>query len=70
MLEQLLSLKANKAIGLDKISARLPKVPAHKIAPSVVRLLNLLVRAKSQHCLSQVIGLVFPTTAPVQSFLH
>ena len=41
MLEQLLSLKANKAIGLDKISARLAKIPAHKIAPSVVKLLNL-----------------------------
>ena len=41
VLEQLLSLKANKAIGLDKISARLAKIPAHKIAPSVVKLLNL-----------------------------
>ena len=44
MLEQLLSLKANKAIGLEKISARLLKISAHTIAPSVVKLLNLSIR--------------------------
>ena len=44
MLEQLLSLKVNKAIGLDKISARLLKISAHTIATSVVKLLNLLIR--------------------------
>ena len=44
VLEQLLSLKANKAIGLDKISARLLKISAHTIAPSVVKLLNLSTR--------------------------
>ena len=44
VLEQLLSLKANKAIGLDKISARLLKISAHTIAPSVVKLLNLSIR--------------------------
>ena len=44
VLEQLLSLKANKAIGLDKISARLLKTSAHTIAPSVVKLLNLSIR--------------------------
>lgn len=43
VLEQLLSLKANKAIGLDKISARLLKISAHTIAPSVVKLLNLSI---------------------------
>ena len=44
VLEQLLSLKANKAIGLDKISARLLKISAHTIAPSVAKLLNLSIR--------------------------
>ena len=43
VLEQLLSLKANKPIGLDKISARLLKISAHTIAPSVVKLLNLSI---------------------------
>ena len=42
--EKLLSLKTNKAIGLDKISARLLKISAHTIAPSVVKLLNLSIR--------------------------
>ena len=80
VLEQLLSLKANKAIGLDKISARLLKISAHTIAPSVVKLLNLSIRTsqfpklwnarKSRHCLSQVTGPTFPTTAPSQSSLH
>jgi len=44
VLEQLLSLKANKATGLNKISARLLKISAHEIAPSVVKLLNLSIR--------------------------
>ena len=38
VLEQLLLLKANKAIVLDNISARLLKNSAHTIAPSVVKL--------------------------------
>ena len=44
VLEQLLLLKANKAIVLDNISARLLKNSAHTIAPSVVKLLNLSIR--------------------------
>ena len=43
MLHQLLSLKTIKAIDLDKISARLLKSSAHTIAPSVTKLLNLLI---------------------------
>lgn len=44
MLQQLLSLKANKAIGLDKISARLLKCPAHSTCPSITKLLNMSIR--------------------------
>ena len=76
VLEQLLSLKANKPIGLDKISARLLKISAHTIAPSVVKLLNFSIRTsqftKLWKCakISQVTGPAFPTTAPSQSSLH
>ena len=44
VLQQLLSLKTNKAIGLDKISSQLLKNSAHTIAPSVTKLLNLSIR--------------------------
>jgi hypothetical protein len=44
VLQQLLSLKPNKAIGLDKISARLLKSSAHTITSSVTKLLNLSIR--------------------------
>jgi hypothetical protein len=47
MLQQLLSLKPNKAIGLDKISARPLKHAAHSIYPSVTRLLNLSIRTST-----------------------
>ena len=39
--QQLASLKANKAIGLDKFSARLLKSSANMITPSITKLLNL-----------------------------
>ena len=42
--QQLLALKTNKAIGLDKISARLLKNSAHTIALSVTKLLNLSIK--------------------------
>ena len=44
VLQQFLSLKANKAIGLDKISARLLKCPAHSTCPSITKLLNMSIR--------------------------
>ena len=44
MLQQLTTLKANKPIGLDKISARLLKSSANTITPSVTTLLNLSIR--------------------------
>ena len=44
MLQQLLALKTNKAIGLDKISARLSKNSAHTIALSVTKLLNVSIK--------------------------
>ena len=44
VLEQLLALKTNKAIGLDKISARLLKCAATSIYPSITYLLNLSIR--------------------------
>ena len=44
MPQQLLALKTNKAIGLDKISARLLKNSAHTIALSVTKLLNLSIK--------------------------
>lgn len=40
VLKQLQSLKVNKAIGLDKISARLLKSGAHVLATSITNLLN------------------------------
>lgn len=40
VLQQLTSLKTNKAIGLDKISARLLKSSANTITPSITKLLN------------------------------
>ena len=46
VLEQLLSLKPNKAIGLDSVSARLLKYDAHSPCPSVTKLLNLSIRSK------------------------
>lgn len=45
VLKLLLSLKTNKAIGLDNISARLLKCGAHEICPSVTKLLNLSIRS-------------------------
>ena len=47
VLQQLLSPKANKAIGLDKISARLLKCPAHSICPSITKLLNMSIRSST-----------------------
>ena len=47
VLQKLLSLKPNKAIGLDKISARLLRYAAHTICPSVTRLLNLSIRSST-----------------------
>ena len=47
VLQKLLSLKPNKAIGLDKISARLLKHAAHTIYPSVTKLLNLSIRSST-----------------------
>ena len=44
VLQQLPALKTNMAIGLDKISARLPKTSAHTIALSVTKLLNLSIK--------------------------
>ena len=44
VLKLLLSLKKNKAIGLDNISARLLKSGAHVICPSITWLLNLSIR--------------------------
>ena len=46
VLEQLLSLKPNKAIGLDSLSARLLKYGAHSLCPSVTKLLNLSICSK------------------------
>ena len=40
VLQQLASLKTNKAIGLDKIRARLLKSSANTITPSITKLLN------------------------------
>ena len=45
VLLQLLSLKPNKAIGLDKISARLLKCATHSICCSITRLLNLSIQS-------------------------
>ena len=44
VLQQLLFLKTNKAIGVDKISARLLKNSVHTITLSVTRLLNLSIK--------------------------
>ena len=44
VLQQLASLKANKAIGLDKISTRLLKSSANTITPSIAKLSNLSIR--------------------------
>ena len=46
VLEQLLSLKPNKAIRLDSVSARLLKHGTHSLCPSVTKLLNLSIRSK------------------------
>ena len=43
VLQHLLSLKTNKAIGLDSISARLLKYGARAICRSVTNLLNLSI---------------------------
>lgn len=44
VLQQLVALKTNKAICLDKIRARLLKNFAHTIALSVTKLLNLSIK--------------------------
>ena len=44
VLQEHLTLKTNKAIGLDKISASLLKNSAHTIALSVTKLLNLSIK--------------------------
>ena len=45
VLEQLFSLKVNKAIGLDNISARLLKCGAQSISHSITKLINLSIRS-------------------------
>ena len=45
VLQQLLALERNKAIGLDKISARLLKNSAPTIALSVTKLLKLSIKS-------------------------
>ena len=72
MLQQHLTLKTNKAIGLDKIRASLLKNSAHTIALSVTKLLNLSIktgkfpklrtRFKIQPCLTQGTGQMHQTT--------
>ena len=47
VLQQLASLKANKAIGLEKNSARLFKSSANTITPSITKLLNLSINIRS-----------------------
>lgn len=47
VLNQLNSLKTNKSIGLDKISARLLKDAASAISPSLTKLFNLSVSCHS-----------------------
>ena len=42
--KQLLALKANKAIGLDNIRAKLLKYSAQSITYSITKLINLLIR--------------------------
>ena len=44
VVKYLLSLKTNKAIGLDNISARLLKCGTRVICPSITKLLNLSIR--------------------------
>ena len=44
VLKHLLSLKTNKAIGLDNISARLLKCVARAICPLITKVLNLSIR--------------------------
>ena len=43
VLQQICALKRNKAIGLDRISARLLKCASRTITPSITKLLNLSV---------------------------
>ena len=45
VLKQLQSLKTNKAIGLDNISARLLKCGARSISHSITKLFNLSIRS-------------------------
>ena len=47
VLKHLLSLKTNKAIGLDNISTRLLKCGARAICPSITKLLNLSIRTSN-----------------------
>ena len=71
MLQQHLTLKTNKAIGLDKIRASLLKNSAHTIALSVTKLLNLSIKTgkfpklrtcfKIQPCLTQGTGQMHQT---------
>ena len=72
MLQQHLTLKTNKAIGLDKIRRSLLKNSAHTIALSVTKLLNLSIKTgkfpkfrtcfKIQPCLTQGTGQMHQTT--------
>ena len=43
VLQQICALKRNKAIGLDRISARLLKCASRTITPSITKLLNLSI---------------------------
>ena len=47
VLKNLLSLKTNKVIGLDNISARLLECGMHAICPLIAKLLNLSIRTSS-----------------------
>jgi len=47
VIKHLLSLKTNKAIGLDNITARLLKCGARVICPSITKLLNLSIRTSN-----------------------
>lgn len=48
ILENLHSMKGSKAAGFDKISARMLKIAALVIVPSLAKLMNISIRSKQQ----------------------
>ena len=80
VLQEHLTLKTNKAIGLDKISTSLLKNSAHTIALSVTKLLNLSNKTgkfpklqkcfKVEPCLTQGTGQMHQTTDLCLFCLH